>query len=43
MRFRILNSDPMYDYREANKVTQEIDVAKDTVKWLLAYDHRRFN
>lgn len=34
MRFRILNSDPMYDYREANKVTQGIDVAKDTVKWV---------
>ena len=34
MRFRILNSDPMYDYREANKVTQGIDVVKDTVKWV---------
>ena len=33
MRFRILNSDPMYDYREANKVTPGIDVTKDTVKW----------
>lgn len=40
MRFRILNSDPMHDYREANKVTQGIDVAKDTVKW--AYN-RTFN
>lgn len=40
MRFRILNSDPMYDYREANKVTQGIDVAKDTVKWVY---NRTFN
>lgn len=40
MRFRILNSDPMYDYREANKVTQGIDVAKDTVKWVY---NRNFN
>lgn len=32
MRFRILNSDPMYDYQEANKVTQGIDVTKDTIK-----------
>lgn len=40
MRFRILNSDPMYDYREANKVTQGIDVAKDTIKWVY---NRSFN
>ena len=40
MRFRILNSDPMYNYREANKVTQGIDVAKDTVKWVY---NRNFN
>lgn len=40
MRFRILNSDPMYDYLEANKVTQGIDVAKDTVKWVY---NRTFN
>lgn len=40
MRFRILNSDPMYDYREANKVTQGTDVAKDTVKWVY---NRNFN
>lgn len=25
MRFRVLNEDPLYDYREANKVTQGID------------------
>ena len=26
MRFRILNSDPMYDYREACKITQGLDL-----------------
>lgn len=26
MRFRILNKDPLYDYREANKVTEGIDL-----------------
>lgn len=33
MRFRILNADPLYDYREANKVTQGIDCLRDTVNW----------
>lgn len=26
MRFRILNKDPLYDYREANKITEGIDL-----------------
>lgn len=33
MRFRILNKEPLFDYREANKVTQGIDCLKDTVNW----------
>ena len=27
MRFRILNKNPMYDYREACKITQGIDIS----------------
>lgn len=26
MRFRVLNKDPLYDYREANKTTEGIDL-----------------
>lgn len=41
MRFRILNKDPLYDTREANKITQGINLydtdntykAKDEVEW----------
>lgn len=32
MRFRILNSDPLYDYREACKITQGIDLYEESVK-----------
>lgn len=33
MRFRILNKDPLYDYREACKITQGLDLeGKDTFK-----------
>lgn len=35
MRFRILNSNPLYDYREACKVTQGINLSTDSgiLKW----------
>ena len=35
MRFRILNSNPLYDYREACKVTQGIDlwIENGNIKW----------
>lgn len=33
MRFRILNADPLYDYKEACKITQGIDLeGKDVIK-----------
>lgn len=31
MRFRILNADPLYDYREACKITQGIDLNNQTM------------
>ena len=33
MRFRILNKDPWFDYKEANKVTEGLDVLKETMNW----------
>lgn len=33
MRFRILNKNPLFDYREANKITQGIDIQKETGNW----------
>lgn len=33
MRFRILNRDPLFDYKEANKITEGIDVLKETMSW----------
>lgn len=33
MRFRVLNKDPLFDLREANKITEGIDILKDTV-WM---------
>lgn len=31
MRFRILNNDPWFDYKEANMTTQGLDILKETV------------
>lgn len=33
MRFRVLNRDPLYDVKEANKITQGIDLAVMTAGW----------
>ena len=33
MRFRILNKDPLYDYREACKITQGIDLSMEAEHW----------
>lgn len=33
MRFRILNKDPLYDYREACKITQGRDLALEVEHW----------
>lgn len=33
MRFRLLNADPWFDYKEANKITEGLDVAKETMNW----------
>lgn len=33
MRFRILNADYWFDYKEANKITEGIDIVKDCVNW----------
>lgn len=33
MRFRVLNRDPLYDYKEANKITQGADLAVMTAGW----------
>lgn len=30
MRFRVLNRSPLFDYREANKITQGIDIFEET-------------
>lgn len=30
MRFRILNANPLFDYKEANKITQGIDIGDDS-------------
>lgn len=33
MRFRVLNGDPLYDVKEANKITQGVDLAVMTEGW----------
>lgn len=33
MRFRLLNADPWFDYKEANKITEGLDVTKETMDW----------
>lgn len=33
IRFRVLNKDPLYDYKEACKITQGIDLEKDLSTW----------
>ena len=33
MRFRLLNKDAWFDYKEANKVTEGLDVLKETMNW----------
>lgn len=33
MRFRILNKDPLYDYREACKITQGRDLSMEVEQW----------
>ena len=38
MRFKILNADPLYDYREECKLTQGIDVAKEGLSALSTKD-----
>jgi hypothetical protein len=42
MRFRVLNKDPYYDYREACKITQGIDMMRDTVCHKKPEDMRAF-
>lgn len=33
MRFRIINKDAWFDYKEANKVTEGLDVLRETMNW----------
>ena len=42
MRFRILNEDPWFDYKEANKVTEGLDVLKETMNWNIPKDEVDF-
>lgn len=42
MRFRVLNKDPLLDYREANKVTQGIDILQDAVYFSTPRDETEF-
>ena len=42
MRFRVLNADPWFDYKEANKVTEGLDVTKETMNWNKPKDETAF-
>lgn len=42
MRFRVLNEDPWFDYKEANKVTEGLDVLKETMNWNRPKDEVEF-
>lgn len=42
MRFRILNEDPLYDYREGCKATQGIDMARDAAEGTRLKDETDF-
>ena len=42
MKFHILNEDPLFDYREANKITEGLDVNKETMNWNRPKDETAF-